>query len=72
MDITELRDALTALIDDGRGEEPACFEVTQSMVNSFNIGDACHEITAVSLIIHSDVWVENTVVLTTTTIDKEE
>ena len=72
MDITELRDALTALIDDGRGEEPACFEVTQSMVNAFNIGDNCHNITSVSLIVHSDVWVPDTVVLTTTVIDKEE
>lgn len=58
MTLAELKIAIDLLVEDGRGEEPLCLEKD---------GD-CFTVDAITVVIQSDLWVPETVILTCTPI----
>lgn len=60
MTVQELHDALSALLPD-KADEPICLECY-----------GCHEVESVSVVVHSDLWVPDTVVLTVKALEEVE
>lgn len=61
MTLNELKLAIDLLIEDGRGDEPLCLEMR---------GD-CFTVDAITVVVQSDLWVPETVILTCTPINTD-
>lgn len=62
MTVQELKDALDALIKGDKGNEPVCLEAA----------GVTYELKSVSVIVKSDLWVPETVVLTVEEVVEEQ
>lgn len=61
MTLAELKSAVDLLIEEGKGDEPVCLELR---------GD-CFTVDAITVVVQSDIWVPETVILTCTQIDTD-